>query len=84
GMLGNFNTAVYILDNAVAVVKKVANHYPDDASLFYMSANIYMQQVYLLSYLPDKKMAYLKARFANENINEALKQDPENNEFQHM
>ena len=84
GMLGNFNTAVYILDNAVAVVKKVANHYPDDASLFYMSANIHMQQVYLLSYLPDKKMAYLKALFANENINEALKQDPENNEFQYM
>ncbi|CAM2803106.1 winged helix-turn-helix domain-containing protein [Pseudoalteromonas distincta] len=84
GMLGNFNTAVDILENAVAVVKKVANHYPDDASLFYMSANIHMQQVYLLSYLPDKKMAYLKARFANENINEALKQDPENNEFQYM
>ena len=84
GMLGNFNTAVDILENAVAVVKKVANHYPDDASLFYMSANIHMQQVYLLSYLPDKKMAYLKALFANENINEALKQDPENNEFQYM
>ncbi|MEL0640591.1 winged helix-turn-helix domain-containing protein [Pseudoalteromonas aliena] len=84
GNLGNFNVAMNMLENAVSVVKEMANHYPDDASLFYMSANIHMQQSYLLSYLPDKKMAYLKARFANEIINEALKQDPENNEFQHM
>ncbi|MBH0074286.1 winged helix-turn-helix domain-containing protein [Pseudoalteromonas sp. SWYJ118] len=84
GNLGNFNVAMNMLENAVSVVKKMTNHYPDDASLFYMSANIHMQQSYLLSYLPDKKMAYLKARFANEIINEALKQDPENNEFQHM
>ncbi|TMP09337.1 transcriptional regulator [Pseudoalteromonas sp. S3178] len=84
GNLGNFNVAMNMLENAVSVVKEMANHYPDDASLFYMSANIHMQQSYLLSYLPDKKMAYSKARFANENINEALKQDPENNEFQHM
>ncbi|MBH0019610.1 winged helix-turn-helix domain-containing protein [Pseudoalteromonas sp. SWXJ133] len=84
GNLGNFNVAMNMLENAVSVVKEMTNHYPDDASLFYMSANIHMQQSYLLSYLPDKKMAYLKARFANEIINEALKQDPENNEFQHM
>ncbi|TVU76095.1 winged helix-turn-helix domain-containing protein [Pseudoalteromonas elyakovii] len=82
--LGNFNTAVDMLENAVKVVNKMTAHYRDDASLFYMSANILMQQSYLLSYLTDKKIAYLKARFANEIINEAIKQDPKNNEFQHM
>jgi hypothetical protein len=73
-----------MLENAVKVVNKMTAHYRDDASLFYMSANILMQQSYLLSYLTDKKIAYLKARFANEIINEAIKQDPKNNEFQHM
>ena len=82
--LGNFNTAVDMLENAVKVVNKMTAHYRDDASLFYMSANILMQQSYLLSYLTDKKIAYLKARFANEIINEAIKQDPKNNEFQRM
>jgi len=53
--LGNFNAAVDMLENAVNVVKKMIVYYPDDASLLYMSANILMQQSYLLNYLTDKK-----------------------------
>jgi len=82
--LGNFNAAVDMLENAVNVVKKMIVYYPDDASLLYMSANILMQQSYLLNYLTDKKMAYSKSSFANETISEALKQDSENSEFQRM
>jgi len=82
--LGNFNAAVDMLENAVSVFKKMANHYPNDASLFYMSANIHMQQSYLLSYLTDKRIAYQKALFANKIINKALEQDPKDNKFQLM
>lgn len=82
--LGNFNTAVDILENAVTVVKEMANYYPNDASLLYMSANIHMQQSYLLSYLTDKRIAYEKALFANKIINKALDQDPKDNKFQLM
>jgi len=82
--LGNFNAAVDMLESAVAVVEKMIVYSPNDASLFYMSANIHMQQSFLLSYLTNKRMAYKKARFAKEIISKALEQDPKNNEFQYM
>ncbi|MFU2508020.1 winged helix-turn-helix domain-containing protein [Pseudoalteromonas sp. ASV78] len=82
--LGGFNTTVDMLENAVTVVKNMTVNYPNDASLFYMSANIHMQQSYLLSYLTDKLMAYEKALFANRIIRKALDQDSKNKEFQHM
>ena len=80
--LGNFNAAVDMLENAVAVVKKMIVYYPDDASLLYMSANILVQQSYLLSYLPNKLSAYKKAQQATKAISNARLQDPKNKEFQ--
>ena len=82
--LSNFNEAVNILEAAVKVITKLIANYPSDASLFYTSANLYMQQSYLLSYLSDKRMAHKKASLANQVINEALVQDPKNNKFQLM
>lgn len=82
--LSNFNEAVNILEGAVDVITKLIANYPSDASLFYTSANLYMQQSYLLSYLSDKRMAHKKASLANQVINEALVQDPKNNKFQLM
>ncbi|TMP66968.1 transcriptional regulator [Pseudoalteromonas sp. S1609] len=82
--LGGFNTTIDMLENALTVVKDMTANYPNDASLFYMSANIHMQQSYLLSYLTDKRIAYEKALFANRMIRKALDQDSKSNEFQHL
>ncbi|WP_213608881.1 winged helix-turn-helix domain-containing protein [Pseudoalteromonas sp.] len=80
--LGNFNAAVDMLESAVAVVEKMIVYSPNDASLFYMSANIHMQQSYILSYLPNKQPAYKKAEKATLTINNARLQDIKNEEFQ--
>ncbi|NWL17667.1 transcriptional regulator [Pseudoalteromonas sp. Scap03] len=82
--LGGFSTTVNMLENALTVVKDMTVNYPNDASLFYMSANIHMQQSYLLSYLADKRIAYQKALFANKMISNALKQDSKDNKLQLM
>ena len=82
--LGGFSTTVNMLENAASVVKEMTNRYPNDASLLYMSANIHMQQSYLLSYLADKRIAYQKALFANKMVSNALKQDFKDNKLQLM
>ena len=82
--LGGFSTTVNMLENAASVVKEMNNRYPNDASLLYMSANIHMQQSYLLSYLADKRIAYQKALFANKMVSNALKQDFKDNKLQLM
>ncbi|TMO03511.1 winged helix-turn-helix domain-containing protein [Pseudoalteromonas sp. S558] len=82
--LGNFNAALCMYESASNELSHMLMLYPNDASLFKSIANIYIQQSVLLSYLPNKKRAYIKAKQATESINKALLQDPQNNKFQRM
>ena len=82
--LGNFNAALSMYESASNELSHILMLYPNDASLFKSIANIYIQQSKLLSYLPNKERAYIKAKQATESINKALLQDPQSNKFQRM
>ncbi|EAW26549.1 transcriptional regulator [Alteromonadales bacterium TW-7] len=80
--LGNFNAALSIYKDASDELNNMLISYPIDAGLFKSIANIYIQQSYLLSYLPNKQDAYEKAQLATETIDKARLQDPKSKYFQ--
>ncbi|KTF19503.1 nSTAND1 domain-containing NTPase [Pseudoalteromonas sp. 10-33] len=80
--LGNLNTALLIYKDVATELDNMLMLYPNDASLFKAVANNYIQQSYLLSYLPDKKHAYEKAQQATKIVNDARLQDPKSKYFQ--
>ncbi|WP_405601796.1 MULTISPECIES: winged helix-turn-helix domain-containing protein [unclassified Pseudoalteromonas] len=81
--LGVFNAALTMYANASNELKSLLIEYPDDASLASSLAYTYIQQSYLLSYLPNKKLAYKKAQQATKTVNSARLQDPKSKEIQH-
>ena len=81
--LGNFNAALTMYENASNELKSLLIEYPDDASLSSSLAYTYIQQSYLLSYLPNKQPAYKKAQQATKTVNTARLQDPKSKDIQH-
>ena len=80
--LGNYSDALNTYEQAEKVLNTLTSLYPSDAKLFEMLAYTHTHQSYLLSYLPNKKQAYLHAAKATEAERKALKQDPKNKTFQ--
>ena len=80
--LGNFNAALTMYANASNELKSLLIEYPADASLASSLAYTYIQQSYLLSYLPNRQPAYKKAQQATNTINNARLQDPKSKEIQ--
>ena len=70
-------------ENASNELKSLLIEYPDDASLSSSLAYTYIQQSYLLSYLPNKQPAYKKAQQATKTVNTARLQDPKSKDIQH-
>ena len=80
--LGDFNAALTMYVNASSELSNMLLNYPDDASLSSSLAYTYIQQSYLLSYLPNRQAAYEKAQQATNTINNAILQDPKSKYFQ--
>ena len=80
--LGNFNAALTIYANASNELSNMLMNYPDDASLSSSLAYTYIQQSYLLSYLPNKELAFKKSQQAINTISNARLQDPKSKHFQ--
>ena len=80
--LGDFNAALTMYVNASSELSNMLLNYPDDASLSSSLAYTYIQQSYLLSYLPNRQPAYEKAQQATNTINNAILQDPKSKYFQ--
>ena len=66
--LGDFNAALTMYVNASSELSNMLLNYPDDASLSSSLAYTYIQQSYLLSYLPNRQPAYEKAQQATNTI----------------
>jgi DNA-binding winged helix-turn-helix (wHTH) protein/tetratricopeptide (TPR) repeat protein len=80
--LGNFNEALAMYSNASDELESMLESFPNDASILSNLAYTYIQQSYLLSYLPNKEKALYKAQLATEINYKVLMQDPSNKKFQ--